>query len=107
MQGRGFTPADELNSNFRQGDLVIFPENNIEQINRPAQFDAVGQKHLELVGGRFVTTMASALDAGFYSSFWGPLPFAFGPVPPESYEFFRLEPRGTVSPPVASQPSRK
>ncbi len=95
MQGRGFTPADELNSNFRQGDLVIFPANNIDYVSLPPQFDAVGQKRLELVGGQFATTMSSALDAGFYSSFWGPLPFAFGKVPRETYDFYRLEPRGT------------
>ncbi len=103
MQARGFTPADELNSNFREGDLVIVPENNVEQIERPAQFGVVAPKVLELAAGRFVTTMSARLDAGFYSSMWGPLPFVFGKVPPETYNFFRLVPRRTVSTPKTSQ----
>jgi hypothetical protein len=103
MQARGFTPADELGSNFREGDLVIIPENNVEQIDRPAQFDVVAPKTLQLAQRRYVATMSSPLDAGFYSSLWGPLPFVFGPVPPETYNFYRLMPLGTVNKPQASE----
>jgi hypothetical protein len=39
----------------------------------------------DVVSSRVLTTMHSALGAGFYSSEWGPLPFAFGPVPDERY----------------------
>ncbi len=84
MQGKGFTPGDEENSNFRDGDLIVIPENNTELIH-PSQFRFVGQENLELLRGEVATTMSSALDAGFYSSYWGPLPFAFGRVPTEVY----------------------
>jgi len=40
-----------------------------------------------------ITTVQGALGTGFYSSDWGPLPFAFGPVQPERYELIRLGPR--------------
>lgn len=40
-----------------------------------------------------ITTVQRELGTGFYSSDLGPLPFAFGPVPPERYELIRLGPR--------------
>jgi hypothetical protein len=38
-----------------------------------------------------VTTDQGELGAGFYSSDLGPLPFAFGPVPPERFDLIRLK----------------
>jgi hypothetical protein len=91
MQAKGFTPEDEENSKFGDGDLIIIPENNTELI-RPSQFRFVGQQNLELLQGELATTMSSGLDAGFYSSYWGPLPFAFGRVPPEVYHIGHIAP---------------
>ncbi len=84
MEAKGFTPGDEENSPFRDGDLIILPANNTELI-RPRPFRFIGQQNLELLQGELATTMNSALGAGFYSSYWGPLPFAFGRVPAEVY----------------------
>jgi len=39
----------------------------------------------------WVTTMHPALCAGFYSHTRGPLPFAFGPVPPEEFAVYQIE----------------
>jgi 4-amino-4-deoxy-L-arabinose transferase-like glycosyltransferase len=44
-----------------------------------------------------VTTDQDELGAGFYSSDLGPLPFAFGPLPPESFDLIRLR-LGRASP---------
>jgi hypothetical protein len=33
----------------------------------------------------FLATLDPSLRAGFYLDEWGPLPFAFGRVPPERY----------------------
>ena len=41
---------------------------------------------------REVAPMRRELGAGFYSSSWGPLPFALGYVPPERYLLLRLAP---------------
>jgi hypothetical protein len=35
--------------------------------------------------------MSPRLGAGFYSDLYGPLPFAFGPAPPEVYRVYRVE----------------
>lgn len=41
---------------------------------------------------QWVTTLHPDRAAGFYGSVRGPLPFAFGPVPPEAYRLIRLRP---------------
>ncbi len=89
MQTLGFIPADEIYSRFRVGDLVIVPVNNTELIPLPRQFDFIEQEDLKLLPGNLVTTMNWGMGAGFYSSYWGPLPFAFGNVPPEEYQIGR------------------
>jgi len=42
-------------------------------------------------GPAFLTTFHGAVGAGFYSSFYGPLPFAFGPVPGEAVCVYELK----------------
>jgi hypothetical protein len=49
-----------------------------------------------------ITTIQRELGAGFYSSDLGPLPFAIGPVLPESYDLIRL---GSKSSPAATAAS--
>lgn len=39
----------------------------------------------------WVSTMHPAVCAGFYAHTRGPLPFAFGPVPPEEFAVFQIE----------------
>jgi hypothetical protein len=92
MEALGFTPADELNSEFAAGDMVIVPSNNIEYIGLPRGFNLESQTHLQFLPKTLVTTMSSALGAGFYSSYWGPLPFAFGKVPAEIYQLGHIVP---------------
>jgi 4-amino-4-deoxy-L-arabinose transferase-like glycosyltransferase len=49
-----------------------------------------------------VTTIQSELGTGFYSSDFGPLPFAIGPVPPECYELIRLGQKSILAGDAAS-----
>jgi len=49
----------------------------------------------------FLATLSPRLGAGFYVDEWGPLPFAFGRVPPERYvllEIVREVPPGELAP---------
>jgi hypothetical protein len=50
----------------------------------------------------FVSTMQGDVCAGFYSDVWGPLPFAFGPIPPERYRIFAITKPLGVSPAAAT-----
>lgn len=93
MQGAGFTAADEVNSDFRAGDMVVSPENNSEYAAIPPQFDLIlAQPVVQVLSHHHLATMESMMGAGFYSAYWGPLPFAFGNVSPEQYLLVRLVP---------------
>ena len=94
MQSFGFAPADERHSEFRVGDWIILPENNVETIGVPPGFpDTWVIRTLDFETHYHVTTISWQLGAGFYSSYWGPLPFAIGRVAPERYWVLMLESR--------------
>jgi 4-amino-4-deoxy-L-arabinose transferase-like glycosyltransferase len=59
-----------------ENNVSIFPE--IVKQGSPLQI-------LEMAPSPFLTTMNPDIRAGFYSSVWGELPFAFGNVPDEKY----------------------
>lgn len=90
MQALGFVPGAEQNYRLAPGDVLIVPSNNTELAVPPRESNLVMQEQLELLQNAFATTMSAGLGAGYYSSYWGPLPFAFGPVPPERYEILRV-----------------
>jgi hypothetical protein len=65
------------------GDAIILPTNNMRQMEIPEVYG-------HTLGAAFpVASWLSTFDfrtgAGFYASAWGPLPYAFGPVPDETY----------------------
>lgn len=96
MQGWGFIPGDEENTEYRVGDLLIVPVNNTQIAGFPNQFAVAARQNLQLLPDQYATTMDATLSAGFYSSYWGPLPFAFGKVQPEVYYFGRIVPADQI-----------
>jgi len=91
MQSLGFDPLDVTKYQPEPMDLMAIPMNNANTLEPAPQF-IVSRKMLEFAMHRAVTPMRRELGAGFYSSLWGPLPFAFGYVPPERYLLLRLAP---------------
>jgi len=89
MESYSARPVDFVNSVLSPGDMLIIPENNIETLKFPTELIASSEL-LEIDLHQRVSTMRWAMGAGFYSSFWGPLPFAFGHVPTERYFLFRI-----------------
>jgi len=73
---------------FQTGDQVVIPENTTSTFPVPPQ-SVAAQQILQFDPRAYAATMG--LGAGFYSSVWGPLPFSFGRVPPESYLEVRLQ----------------
>ena len=61
------------------------------RFNTPTTTYAMVKIEQKLVesGPRWLSTMSKPLGAGFYSSVWGPLPLAFGRVPPEDADIYR------------------
>ena len=100
MQAYGAHPVDVRNfsSSFHAGDFVVLPKNNTNLFEIAPEF-VTSREMIELPMSRRAATMCPELGAGFYSSVWGPLPFAIGPVTPERYSLLRLG-----KPPAAKGP---
>ena len=68
-------------------DILVRPENNTNQVSTDSPaFDSL---LLKMRTG--VSVMRAEKGAGFYSSKWGILPYAFGPAPDERYDFYRFD----------------
>jgi hypothetical protein len=82
MQSSGASSLDFNQLHLQAGDLIATPSQNTNL----RQLDLQKTAPLETVTtpvGFCLATGSTALGAGFYGSSVGPLPFAFGPVPPE------------------------
>ena len=86
-----FRPLDIRHSKMALGDVVVMPENNTNVPPLPKNRFVESAK-LAYPACPVLTTMSVPMDAGFYASVIGSLPFAFGPVPPEEYRVMTLSP---------------
>ena len=87
MQQLGAKPYDQKTNLSQPGETLIMPANNSNLFEVPPNLIT---HVIELPMPIGVTTSNGTSGAGFYSSVWGPLPFSFGPIPPERYSFVRL-----------------
>jgi hypothetical protein len=92
MEQLGALPVDALDFQIRPGDFVAVPENNARLAGFPPDMSFQKEAVLELPNPSGAAVLSWQLGAGFYSSYWGPLPFAFGPAPPERYTLMRASP---------------
>ncbi len=92
MEQLGAVPVDAQDFQIRPGDRVVLPNNNTEMAGLPQDMFFQQEAVLEFANPSLATTISWQLGAGFYSSYWGPLPFTFGPVPPEQYVLVRAIP---------------
>jgi 4-amino-4-deoxy-L-arabinose transferase-like glycosyltransferase len=100
LEREGARAVDLEASALAPHDVVLVPTNNTNVVALPwERFEQV--ELLELQGQRLLATMSPQVGAGFYSSSWGPLPFAVGAVPSERY--FVLEVREAVSFPLGGR----
>ena len=89
-QENGWRPFDSKQPAVRPGDLIVLPFNNTNLVAIPPEI-VERLFTLELPVLPWVSTMNQAVGAGFYSDKRGPLPFAFGSVPPEKYYILRFK----------------
>jgi hypothetical protein len=85
MEARGAKPIDVRRPDIRAGDTVVTPMNGSNRIEIGRRGAYMDESFALPVCG-WLTTMRAECGAGFYSDLWGPLPFVFGPTPPEQYE---------------------
>jgi 4-amino-4-deoxy-L-arabinose transferase-like glycosyltransferase len=90
MESTGAQPLDSSKvGDLRGGDIVIIPVNNTGTFDiDPRHIES--RETIEIGLRQWVGTMKPELGAGFYSSMWGPLPFAFGAFPSEQYRCIKI-----------------
>lgn len=89
MQLRGARAFDVRYSQFHSGDVVAIPENNTNGFQLKPEMIGPQSLLVRPVPGH-ISTMSIPLGGGFYTSLWGPLPFAVGSVPPERFKLVVL-----------------
>jgi Dolichyl-phosphate-mannose-protein mannosyltransferase len=89
MQRAGQQPFDFATCTLNPDDLLVVPVANVLTHLPPQKF-VRSRQLLELKLRNPWTTMRLQSTAGFYGSFYGPLPFAFGPLEPEKYLVYRM-----------------
>ena len=87
MEAGGAKPLDFRSPVFEEGDLMVVPSNNSNLSALPPDMFRLTDTR-SVMPFRWIGTVQKHLGAGFYSDRWGPLPFAFGSVKPETYEIF-------------------
>lgn len=101
MEAVGARPFDRRRLGMFAGDLMILPENNTNVLFPLPGIPMFLLRVIELPSSRWLATLQPGIGAGFYSELVGPLPFAFGTVPPERYYVLLIGP-----PPDRSAPPR-
>jgi 4-amino-4-deoxy-L-arabinose transferase-like glycosyltransferase len=89
IQPLGARSYDRYRDFLRVGDLVVVPLNNSNLLRFPDHW-IERVRVLRIPSSRWFTLNAFERGAGFYSSVWGPLPFAVGAAPEEVYEVQRM-----------------
>src|SRR5207253_1643806 len=84
MEQAGAKPLDVRRSRVQPGDRIAVPLNNTNLFLLPPGSFAPSSV-VEVPVLPYLSTLSPAVGAGFYTDVWGPLPFAFGSVPPERY----------------------
>ena len=97
MESLGFTALDVQRSPIKPGNILALPENNTG-IAPPNPDATARQESIKVSGPSYLATMNVQVAAGFYASLRGPLPFAFGKVPPESVLSYFLKTNGQAPP---------
>ncbi len=82
MEAGGARAIDLAHPALKSGDTFVEPVNNTGLYS--SQLDKrTGRTVFSVPKSSFLATMDKSVGAGFYASIDGPLPFAFGRVPPE------------------------
>jgi 4-amino-4-deoxy-L-arabinose transferase-like glycosyltransferase len=95
MEAAGASAVDLKQPRLEPGDRVAFPVGEVN-VYPPNEDVFVELETLSVPVPGYLTTISDEAGAGFYSSVWGPLPFAFGLSPPEVIAVYAYDPTGEL-----------
>lgn len=90
MQAKGAWPVDFEHPGVAAGDFLAMPELNSNEFPLNPQKSAL-DRVFSVREFPWFATLNEKVGAGFYSSYWGPLPFAIGRVPPQQVSVYVLK----------------
>ena len=88
MELLGAHPLEAEVHGCRFGDLAVIPTYNTSIFTFPLRTTA--EQSVDFEVHSWLATMNPDAGGGFYFSGWGPLPFAFAPVPKQRYYMARV-----------------
>jgi 4-amino-4-deoxy-L-arabinose transferase-like glycosyltransferase len=88
MEKYGGKAFDINESDIPRGDILIVPPDNSSKFLLHEDMLFLDVVYKVTPGISWLSTLNKSTGAGFYSSKWGPLPYAFGPVPEVAYNVF-------------------
>jgi 4-amino-4-deoxy-L-arabinose transferase-like glycosyltransferase len=91
LEALGASPWDLESSVVNPGDRLAIPYNN-SNLFAPDPQEVAMRETLTVPGPSLLATWNETMGAGFYASVWGPLPFVFGRVRPESVTVYVFGP---------------
>lgn len=92
LQLKGGRPVDTARGGLAPGDWLVVPAQNANAfLINPANAGPVETLAMSDCDWPWFATFNYEVGAGFYSQFWGPLPFAFGHVPPATVAGYVLK----------------
>lgn len=97
MQSSGAFIFDVKRARLKPGDDLVVPSNNTNVLP-PDPGNGELLEILTVSGPHWLTTWNPTVGAGFYASTMGPLPYAFGRVPPERVSVYTLHPPALALP---------
>lgn len=101
MEAGGARAIDLAHPTLKPGDTFVVPFNNAG-LHSPRLDTGTPREVITVPKSPFLATMDKSVGAGFYASIVGPLPFAFGRVPPEETLVFDF--KGLLPTPATPAP---
>jgi 4-amino-4-deoxy-L-arabinose transferase-like glycosyltransferase len=90
MEAMGASAVDIKHPALKPGDMLAVPSNNTDLL--PPGSEMILLKTFTIPSARLLATSNARANAGFFfATVQGPLPFAFGRVPPESVAVYGLK----------------
>lgn len=90
MQSAGAWPLDFDHLHLAAGDRLVLAEQNSNEFPISPKITVL-EEVFSQPDFPWLTTLNVNFGAGFYSSLWGPLPFALGAIPPEKFFVYVLK----------------
>ncbi|HXF09311.1 MAG TPA: hypothetical protein VN625_00910, partial [Desulfuromonadaceae bacterium] len=91
LEAAGAKALVKDHSSVQPGDWIVIPVNATSLW--PLKKEPTRQVGtIAVPGPEYLTTWNGLAGGGFYASTRGPVPFAFGPVPPEKATVYEVEP---------------